>query len=135
MVRTRCSGVGVQPRDQGDGAHSAAAPADAPCVLRLADRVELLLQAQPVERAERQADEDVDAVGQHSERVGEGEADFGFGAVAAAGSGMPQCAVIGWPGQTGQASPRRVVADGEDEIELRRARLCRIRSSSSSAGR
>ena len=25
--------------------------------------------------------------------------------VAAAGSGMPQCAVIGWPGQTGQVSP------------------------------
>ena len=39
----------------------------------------------------------------------------------AAGSSTPQCAVIGWPGQTGQISARRVVADGEDEIERRRA--------------
>ena len=30
---------------------------------------------------------------------------------------MPQCAVIGWPGQTGQALAGGVVADGEDEID------------------
>ena len=40
----------------------------------------------------------------------------------AAGSSTPQCAVIGWPGQYGQHLSRGVVADGEDEIERRRAR-------------
>jgi hypothetical protein len=42
--------------------------------------------------------------------------------VAATGSGTPQCAVIGWPGQYGRF-PRGIVADSENKIELWRVRL------------
>ena len=43
--------------------------------------------------------------------------------VAAAGSGTPQCAVIGCPGQTGQVSAGGVVANRENKIELWRVWL------------
>ena len=53
---------------------------------------------------DRQTDEDADALVEHAERVGEGEVPLRLGALGLAGSGRPQCAVIGWPGQIGQTS-------------------------------
>ena len=66
-----------------------------PGILGLADGVELLLQAQVIKLSERQADEDVDAVGEHPQRIGEGKADFGLGPGRRRRIGTPQCAVIG----------------------------------------
>ena len=47
-------------------------------VLSLADGVEPPLQAQAIELGERQAYEDVDAVGEHPQRICECKADFGL---------------------------------------------------------
>ena len=55
---------------------------------------------------DRQAGEDRDAVVQHAGRHRRRRARSRPAMPStAAGSGTPQCAVIGWPGQTGQASP------------------------------
>ena len=70
-----------------------------------ADGVEPGLQRHPVEAGDRQAEEDLDAVLEGREGLAEGGAALDLRALAAAGSGTPQCAVIGWPGHTGQASP------------------------------
>ena len=70
-----------------------------------ADGIELGLQRHPVETGERQAEKDLDAVLEGREGLAKGGARSISLPSTAAGSGTPQCAVIGWPGQAGQASP------------------------------
>ena len=87
---------------------------------RHADRVELFLQRQLIERAQRQAHEDVYAVGQHPHGVGEGEADFSFGTLGGCriGDAPMRRHRLARPLRAGFA--RCVVADREYKIELRR---------------
>jgi hypothetical protein len=70
-----------------------------------ADFLQFRLQAELVERAQRQCREDRDALMQRPVGILEREATSAGEPLASAGSGTPQCAVIGWPGHTGQASP------------------------------
>ena len=61
---------------------------------------------QPVELGERQADEQANAIQQDVPGDWRNALRFCSSLPStAAGSGTPQCAVIGWPGQTGQTSP------------------------------
>ena len=103
-------------------AHSAAVAGVSPACLGLADGLQLLLQSELVERADRQADENRDAVVEHPERVGEGEPDFSL--VAGGGCGIGNAPMRGHrlarPHRAGLG--RRVVANREHEIELRRVR-------------
>src|ERR1700734_2535090 len=96
-------------------------------ILARADRVELFLQAQLIERAQRQADENSDAVGQHAERIGKRQAHFrlGAGGKRRIGDAPMRGHRLARPHRAGFR--RRVVADGEDEIELRRARAGKFR--------
>jgi hypothetical protein len=63
--------------------------------LGAADFFELVLYRQVIERAQRKRRENRDALMQHAIGIFERKRDFGFGAFASAGSGTPQCAVIG----------------------------------------
>ena len=70
-----------------------------------ADLVQPLLQRHPVERGHRQRHEDLDAVVEISRRpCGTPDRSSPSLPTKAAGSSTPQCALIGWPGQTGQTS-------------------------------
>jgi hypothetical protein len=69
-----------------------------------ADLIELLLKRELAQFVKRQAHEDADALIEHAETIGEGERLRGFRSLCLAGSAKPQWAVMGWPGQMGQAS-------------------------------
>src|SRR5262249_18735955 len=88
-----------------------------------ADPLEPPLQAQPIEAADRQGRENADALMQHPVRILERKRDlgrgaFGFGRI---GNAPMRRHRLAGPHRTDFA--RRVVADGEGEIERRRAGL------------
>jgi hypothetical protein len=64
------------------------------------DVVELSLKREPVEHVDTKAGEDLQTCVEFAKRLIERMFSF----VLAAGSWMPQWAVIGWPGHTGQTS-------------------------------
>jgi hypothetical protein len=70
---------------------------------QLADLFKLALQGEFAQVFDRQTDEDRNALIEHPEAVVEGEAALSSLPVALAGSGWPQCVLIGWPG-LGQTS-------------------------------
>src|SRR3954453_8454753 len=69
------------------------------------DLVQPPLQTELIEAGYRPRGECRDALMQHAVGVLEGKRDLGVAAGRFRRIGMPQCAVIGWPGHTGQASP------------------------------
>ena len=70
----------------------------------LADLVELSLQRELVEQVEAKARENLEPRIELDERCVEGAGLSSSVPWTAAGSWIPQCAVIGWPGHTGQTS-------------------------------
>ena len=88
---------------------------------RLADLVEPFLQGEPADAGERQAGEDRDAGVEHAVGLGE-DVISASGPVAAAGSGTPQCALMGWPGQVGQTSAAALSQTVKTKIHVRRIR-------------
>ena len=84
---------------------------------------ELDFAAEPVERAERQRGENADTLEEHPVSILEGERDFagcalGLGRI---GHAPMRGHRLAWP--NGTCFARRVVADGENEIERRCAGL------------
>ena len=68
------------------------------------DVVDGALNGHALEGAERQGEKQADTAVEDDEGVVEGARVPWDVPVTAAGSGIPQCAVMGWPGQTGQTS-------------------------------
>ena len=64
----------------------------------------MLPQRQVIELIEPQAREDLDARVELSERASNARAKSSGVPVTLDGSATPQCAVVGWPGQTGHTS-------------------------------
>src|SRR5262245_47680607 len=91
--------------------------------LHAADLLEPLLQAQPIEAADRQRRENANALMQHSVRILERERDLSRGAFGLGwiGNAPMRRHRLAGPHRTGLA--RGVVADGEGKIERRRAGL------------
>jgi hypothetical protein len=63
-----------------------------------------VLQGKLVQRTQRQGRENSNPLVQQPVGFLERKCDFGLAAGRFAGSGIPQCAVMGWPGQTGHVS-------------------------------
>jgi len=70
----------------------------------VADVVEFFLQSEPVESCQRQTKKQADAAVENEERFAESRSTSAALPRTTAGSGTPQWAVIGCPGQTGQTS-------------------------------
>src|SRR5258708_21231387 len=86
--------------------------------LGAADVIEPPLQGQLVERAQREADENADALAEHAVGIGEGKGALGRVAGGARGIGHAPVRRHGLAGPDRADLVGRIVADREYEIEL-----------------
>src|SRR5215471_4431065 len=88
-------------------------------ILRLADGIEPPLQGELIERADRETDEDINATRQHPQRISKGEPHFRFVAGRFRRIGYAPMGGHGLSRPHGAGFRRCVVADRENEIDLR----------------
>ncbi len=74
------------------------------CLSLLAYAVNFLLDCQLAERGKRQAQKERNSAVENHKSFPKRALDLFGRALHGGGSGTPQCAVIGWPGHTGQTS-------------------------------
>src|SRR5262249_12789264 len=88
-------------------------------VLRRSNGIKLFLQTQFLELVERQAHKNIDAIGEHSQRIGKGEANFCF--ITGCSSGIRYAPMGGhWLARPDRAHfACGVVANGKNKIERR----------------
>src|SRR2546429_401791 len=81
--------------------HCSATRCSALTGINAADLIDLALRCHAVELVDRQRDKELDAAFECAQRVAERVAPLDLRSLDRAGSGTPQCAVMGLPGQIG----------------------------------
>lgn len=84
----------------------------------LADRIQLLLKTERIERLHREADKDVNPVGEHPDCIGERVAHFRLGPSFRGGVGHAPVSGHWLSRPHGTGLGGGVIAEGESEIEL-----------------